>query len=293
MKKTVFIISLSFILISPKLIRAQFIVDAGHDTVLCQEDIYGSIPILLGGDPVASGGSGNYTYLWETSVQIGSQIFEADYFLDDVSAEHPRLIEGVDELSFYLTVTDDQQKVRYDTINIKVNRYNYSLEEKIEYLKVGDSVQLYTSTFSNLALSETYSWTPSAGLTDSTKLNTYAKASVPITYYLTITNSAGCVASDQFEIRIIPTTGLNTKNAPLDFKVYLNPVNEQAVIKCYNLNGAFYTLELFDVFGKRILQEENNASEDYFIYYNNLPKGIYFVTVTTKIGEKTEKLILY
>jgi gliding motility-associated-like protein len=61
-----------------------------------------------------------------------------------------------------------------------------------------------TSTTLNASGGGSYSWTPGTGLSDSTIYNPVATPDSTIIYYLTVTSSGGCVATDSVIVTVLP-----------------------------------------------------------------------------------------
>ena len=84
--------------------HGQCIADAGIDTLICLSNS-GFIPIQLGGDPTASGGSGIYQYLWSANYAGIVNNYTASDFLDDTTASNPILVNiSGDSLTFHLAI---------------------------------------------------------------------------------------------------------------------------------------------------------------------------------------------
>ena len=97
------------------------------------------------------------------------------------------------------------------------------------------------------------------------------------------------------------TNSLNVEEPITDresyLKLYPNPSTGNVTIE-YNLNKSeLVEISLHDNFGKLVYSLKNRAPHDagvYKITFNGveLPAGIYFCTLRTENGQKTEKLLI-
>ena len=78
-------------------------------------------------------------------------------------------------------------------------------------------------------------------------------------------------------------------------KVYPNPAKDLVYIKLDSKNESNITLELYDVFGKKVIEQNVNAVQGEFkmgMDVAKLNRGIYFVRIRLNTGEARIKLIL-
>ncbi|MDT8412340.1 MAG: T9SS type A sorting domain-containing protein, partial [Vicingaceae bacterium] len=52
------------------------------------------------------------------------------------------------------------------------------------------------------------------------------------------------------------------------------------------------TIEVYDVFGKQIHYKKTNASTEIQLDLGNVPKGLYFVSITTKKQKEIRKIVI-
>ena len=89
------------------------------------------------------------------------------------------------------------------------------------------------------------------------------------------------------------TTGIEEPNL-IPYNIYPNPATTEIRISSRYLSGGFRicTIDMYDVFGERVLQTSNfnllTASFD----FTSLRSGIYFITITDDAGNKTVKKVV-
>ena len=155
------------------------IVDPGQDTSICIGD-----SIVLGGDTVASGGSGTYTYSWTPTAG-----------LSDSTIPNPVVTPSSTE-TYYLTVDDGVLCVRTDSIKVTVNVY------PIVNAGVDDTLtcqNLILGLNGTTSISGTYTWTTTGGNILSGASTTTPQVDEMGVYVFEVDNY-GCKGSDTVEI---------------------------------------------------------------------------------------------
>lgn len=103
---------------------AQLIADAGPDQVYCVW--FDTTYIVLGGDPTASGGVEPYTYMWDVDHPWGINVF-----INDPTLANPLMLypPPVDQsiVQLYLTVTDANQVISTDTVEVAFSHFMMTL----------------------------------------------------------------------------------------------------------------------------------------------------------------------
>ena len=99
--------------------------------------------------------------------------------------------------------------------------------------------------------------------------------------YLDITNSEGDVAT--FWASTLSSSNFEAR----DFSIFPNPATNQLNIQSENV--AIQHLEIFNLSGKRVLQQTYNATEA--IDVSSLAKGLYIIKIETDSGSFTKKLV--
>ena len=167
--------------------------NAGTDTsVICAGD-----SVIIGGSPTASGGNGIYTYSWTPSAG-----------LNDTTLANPTASPS-DTTTYIVTVTDSNGCIATDSMKLSV-LLTANAGTDTSVICAGDSVIIGGSpTASGGNGIYTYSWTPSAGLNDTTLANPTASPSDITTYIVTVTDSIGCIATDSMKLSVF-SSGIQT-----------------------------------------------------------------------------------
>ena len=159
----------------------------------------------LGGSPSASGGTPGYSYNWSPSQGLTC-----------TNCANP-WIKGISNSGFYsLTVTDVNGCTSTSQTLVTVTQSNLSAN-------AGNSGALCPGALTGLTLGGNptaqggtlgyaYNWFPSTGLSSSSVANPVANPSASTTYYLTVTDSKGCIAIDSVLATVYPSMTVNAGN---------------------------------------------------------------------------------
>lgn len=168
------------------------IVDPGQDTSICLGD-----SIVLGGDTVASGGSGTYTYSWTPTIG-----------LSDPTIPNP-VVTPTSTETYYLTVDDGVLCVRTDSIKVTVNDYpivNAGVEDTLT------CQNLILGLNGTTSIPGTYTWTTIGGNILSGASTTTPQVDEMGVYIFEV-NNYGCKGSDTVDIAqdiIMPVVNAGT-----------------------------------------------------------------------------------
>lgn len=297
MKKTLFVIVPLFLF--SILSSGQINADAGDDIVICVTwDHMDSLTIC--GDPAATGGTPPYSYAWEAeytfSIGENTYTFTASNFLNDTTLANPTVKTAIgDKIDFLLTVTDIDNNTAFDSVTVYFSHFGTHLGMLEFNIDLGDSIFLYgmENVFGGLP-PYSYLWRPNHGLTDSTSLAFWAKPEYSIAYYLTKTDSAGCVVTGTpvYLVNVLPVHTDEIDFIPRELSIYPNPVHKSLkVIISEKITGPF-VLSIYAPDGKKLMQEISgrNAIK---LDTDSFPPGIYIVKVENDSGfRKTEKIII-
>ncbi len=264
---------------------SQVVSDAGPDRVVCV-GFSGMDTIAIGGSPAATGGTAPYTYTWEAAYtwNIGSHTFNftASDFLSDTTAANPEIIHAIgDTIEFRLTVKDAENNVAMDTTTIYFAYFGTHLGTVEFTINQGDSIFLsgMENVFGGFPPYE-YLWRPNHGLTDSTSLAFWAKPDYSVAYYLTLTDSAGCVVTGApvYWVTVQPLGVGEYENQETMVKVYPNPVTDFLNIQVNPTLQGEFTLRLFLNDGK-LIEEKRFRGNECKVDLLNYPAGIYIYEI--------------
>ncbi|MDB5136536.1 MAG: type sorting protein [Mucilaginibacter sp.] len=125
----------------------------------------------------------------------------------------------------------------------------------------------------------TYLWTPDVEIANNTSKNPVVTGNVDITYTLTVTDSRGCVASDQTFIKVSPEIVI-----PNTFTPNGDGINDQ-----WNIKGLIAyqqaVVDIFDRYGQKVFH-----SIGYGVPWNGtingqiVPFGVYYYIIDTKMN---------
>ncbi|HLP12766.1 MAG TPA: gliding motility-associated C-terminal domain-containing protein [Flavobacteriales bacterium] len=156
--------------------------NAGADASICA-----GASVVIGSAAV----SGN-TYLWTPAIGLSS-----------ATTAQPTANPAV-TTTYYLTVLNAATGCfGFDTVTITVNPLPVANAGADVAICAGGSVVIGSAAVSG----NTYLWTPAFGLSSSVVAQPNASPLVSTTYYLTVTNAAGCSASDSVIVTVNPMPG--------------------------------------------------------------------------------------
>lgn len=259
MKHYLFII----IIFAVSALQAQpptFKVDCGNDTVYCPR-LYPDTLFHLGTQVKIVNGNPPFTYQWSCNAKLKHSTLTASDFLNDTTKLNPylklRLNSG---LYFSLTIKDKDGNIAIDSVFINGTTFIYSLAEYEFRLSVGDSIQFFYDTFVGGGFAPVkYYWTPSEGLSDSSRIDTWCKPKKSTDYYQYIIDAEGCKCNPNrvYNITVLPTSVVNNPKEPGN-SLNLHQDGERLVF--INPNGKSANLSFYSVDGKKIYSAQTNDS---------------------------------
>ncbi len=129
---------------------------------------------------------------------------------------------------------------------------------------------------------ETYSWSPTDGLSDAAISNPSASPTNDTTYMLTVTGSNGCSAEAMVEVRVETTNGTENDNS---VDIYPNPASDVLTIEStYEIES----IMVWDVIGKEV----SVPFEYPKLLVSNLAVGTYILRILTKDGRNIDKIFI-
>lgn len=262
-------------------VKGQFIAEAGQDIVVCS-DWNGLDTIQIGGNPTATGGIPPYTYFWETTWDLGLLIYTASDFLNDTSIANPSVVSSGEDLTFYLTVIDSESNISTDSVQVGFTNYGTHLGYGTYYIEQGDSVFLsgMQNVFGGFPPLQ-YLWRPNHGLSDSTSLSFWAKPDSSVAYYLSVTDSSGCIAvgAPVYHVSVTPSSVELLDQEKIRINAFPNPTNGQISITIEGNNSNVKEIEFIDTKGQIVLKTkiEDNTLK---VNSKSLSKGLSFYKIT-------------
>ena len=264
--------------------HGQLVVDAGPDTILCDENVIGYV---LGGSPTAQGGSPPYSYTWSCEYVHRTGIYYASSFLNDTTLENPEIDSGFDTLVFRLEVTDDNGVSSTDSVTLIHSSYLYCLGDCMEYINEGDSVRLYHCVMGGIQ-PLSFSWEPQESLSDPTISGPWAKPSITTRYVLTIIDSAGCSTTSSCKVNVLPASNNQRLIGDHCVRIHPNPTSGMVTIEVGAKSPRMVTISGIN---GQILYSEDITDPKCQIDLSSFQKGIYLITIRSEYFVSTRKLI--
>ncbi len=162
------------------------IVDAGIDTAICI-----GTPIVIGGAPTGPAGSG---YSWSPALS-----------LDDSTLANPTATPLV-TTTFIVTVTDLNGCIDSDTVTISINPLPIVDAGVDTSICIGDTIQL------NATGAATYTWIPNSNINNPNIANPFVFPTTTSTYFVTGTDTNGCINMDSVIITVNTLPIITTSN---------------------------------------------------------------------------------
>jgi hypothetical protein len=170
-----------------------------------------------------------------------------------------------------------------------------------------DSINTYSYIiYNNSSVGNNYSyfWDFGDGNTSNLEFPTHTYAGVgPYQLCLTVTDTSGC--NDTFcdslyagrnetgiSITVVPNiiTSVNNEITYSDISIYPNPATNSIIVNTKQLENNF-TIHIYDITGRLIKSEKENAAKETLIDISSIENGIYFLTVTDGKQTSTKKFI--
>ncbi len=158
------------------------IADAGPDQLAC-----GGVGVSIGA--AATGGTGPYSYSWSPTTGLSDATFAQPLASPSATT------------TYTLTVTDANGCVGTDAVTVTVRPAPTASAGQDRETCLGGAVALIGSASGGTG-PYTYSWSPSAGLSDATLAQPQASPLATSTYTLTVTDAQGCTANDDAVVTV-------------------------------------------------------------------------------------------
>ena len=129
------------------------------------------------------------------------------------------------------------------------------------------------------------------GTTQSVTQIATANGYQPIKQVFDLVNNTYQSAYTIFIAHFEPNALSTTTNRENLFAIYPNPTSGNFTIAIENFNNEDYTLELYDIIGKKLYEQPIQAAQT-SIQTSSLSKGVYFVTINSNKGKSSKKIIV-
>lgn len=153
-----------------------------------------------------------------------------------------------------------------------------------KYIFAGDSIRLGAIDTDN----STYTWTNSIGgntyLTSNSDARPWSSPSLTTTYYVTKTCPDNTVFNDTITVFVTDTNTMKVGQSSIRaIKIFPNPASNKVYVQGKQSTG----IRIFDLPGKEMLRTKEEE-----IDINDLPNGIYFISVQTAAGTAMQKIVI-
>jgi len=173
--------------------------DAGPQQTIsiCSND-----SVEIGNIPVATGGTPPYTYLWTPAAGLSSQ-----------TVPNP-IVSGITQTTPYqILVTDTFGCTATSSVIVKVTQSTLQAQAgSVNVICASANTPVTIGGFPTATGGTppyVYNWGPSTGLSSTSVPNPIATVSSTTTYYVTVTDSKGCVSVDSVKINQLPSPTAN------------------------------------------------------------------------------------
>jgi len=262
-------------------VQAQCVADAGRDTAFCEyADLLNHV---LGGNPSGQSADSILFYEWTIIPNSNFPWASASDYIDSINSPNPKIISSwpYGDQIFILKVSDSLGNVCHDSVTIHATEYICltAIFDDTIFAMIGDTITMYGEVTCYFATEDpplTFSWGNSPEILTPQSSMATAVVTETKTYYLTITDANGCIATGFQNVKAL-TTGIEEKQT-IDASLYPNPASEQVEISIPAealLKHPSVVFQLFDITGKAI-QTQTIASEKTLFTTAHLPQGIYY-----------------
>ncbi|MFD1553082.1 hypothetical protein DNU06_12190 [Putridiphycobacter roseus] len=271
----------------------QFSIDLGNDTVFCPAyPDTATVSHQLGINTIFNQGTPPYSYSWYMAPYTfpgSSLVFHASTFLDDTATLTPNFLGGLDEMEFFLSVTDANNQIAKDSITIYYPKFTFGLPIQYESILLGDSILTgFVNVFGGIP-PLTYLWRPNHGLLDSTNTDFWTKPLQTTAYHLTLTDSAGCKGTGGTAV-IVYISSLSIENLIAEENnIVLYPNPSTGIIYINDEKQSTNSVQIFDAMGRFLVEmEPSNFQFD----LSNFAKGTYLLQIETDENVISRRIIL-
>jgi PKD repeat protein len=156
----------------------------------------------------------------------------------------------------------------------------------------GNRKLIFDATISN---PQSYLWMPGNATTPTFQIDTAGRGLGSHTFYVTVTDANGCVASDSAVVNFYDCTGIEEMADSKLIELFPNPSTGNFALRSLSLAPGSYDILVFDAPGRIVYSENGIRVTDDFIHQMNLAyldNGIYFLLLKSKQNGYSKRFII-
>lgn len=231
------IIVLILILFINNEVVAQFTINAGTDTTFCV-NIMNNDTFKLDNLKLINGTS-PYNISWHADIDIGLiKKFTASDFLNDTTSIKPYFINHITSpqwLTLFVTIKDANGNFAKDSINVRFSNFSYPLGYIVDYVRHGDSIQIFHMGIGGGIRPLQYFWESSKWLSFYGD-DIWCKPDSSFKYREFVIDSVGCKSEPNlaYEINIQPLSSNNYSEESFNLrqignKIFFNNIENDKI----------------------------------------------------------------
>ena len=233
--------------------------------------------IICYGDSVqifgeASGGSGNYSYLWTPATGLSDPTISHPIAFPEITTTYTLTVDdGVNQIS------DSTQIIVYPGVYPEITTGGY------DTVNINESVMLEAGIYSS------YLWQDGSYYYFYLATNTSGPSGGEQVYWVEVVGASGCTGSDTISVWFLPLTEINENKPDISFEVYPNPAKYKISISFGDITG---DVEIQILTSDGSMEYKNNLKSDRqtnirSIDISFLKKGVYFIRLKSLDGKLT------
>jgi PKD repeat protein len=161
-------------------------------------------------------------------------------------------------------------------------------------ITVSDDVTIASGETTVISASggDVYSWSPTVGLSDPDAATTNASPTETTIYTVTVTNSEGCISTEEVIVTVDGQVGLGVDAKDSFLELFPNPSLGIINIRVANIDTP-YLVEVRTIDGKRVFNNIYELEESILkIDLGNLANGVYFISLKNGEINFEERIVL-
>jgi len=229
-------------------------------------------PIVQSGEPV-TGGTDNYTWLWEISDTSG---FNPAPGINNLPDYNPPVLR--EPAIFRRTIKSDICVSVSNAVEFQVRRVPViTLSPSGDTINEGDTIQFKLGAEGSSPLN--YMWFHNGAVINGANESEFVIVSALLAdsgyYYGTVQNDCGTIESDSAYLKILPLVSVvESMENETGLLIYPNPVVN--ILTIANKLPEIFEVYIYDIFGKCVFQKKNKKT----INVGQLSSGIYLMKIT-------------